>query len=84
MTVNYPVCAGVELAFLEPAPLRNVLVGGIESLLEGIRKVWGKKEIERQKEREGRKRKSSEREEEGQRAAFSENGGKIGRPMFLI
>lgn len=39
MTVNYLIHAGVKLTFLEqqstePAPSRNVLVGGIESLLE--------------------------------------------------
>lgn len=41
MIVNYLVRAGVKLAFLEqdstePSSLRNVLVGGIESLLEDI------------------------------------------------
>lgn len=73
MTVNYLV--GVELAFLEqhstePAPSRNVLVGGIESLLQGMGEERDR-EMERERERE-------EKEEEGKGderdRASSENG----------
>lgn len=66
MTVNYLV--GVELAFLEqhstePAPSRNVLVGGIESLLQGMGE---ERDREMEREREGRKRRRREGGREGQ------------------
>lgn len=72
MTVNYLVRAGVKLAFLkqhsaEPDPLRNVLIGGIESLLEGIGRVWGNerqgdrgRERGKKKEKKGRGRRGTE------------------------
>lgn len=66
MTVNYLV--GVEPAFLEqhstePAPSRNVLVGGIESLLQGMGEERDR-EMEREREEKREEGKRDERDKE--------------------